>query len=152
MEKLSSSINIRVSWVNNENSFILHKNIVQLLQFRDVTARATITTMIAPKLSDVLTLFQPGVGWGVGGRFCTNNFPMFTSLNYGPPHLPRVHVIKATQYTRLKATTKNTGKKATKIYRNIGYNEYTGLKATAFLNTQEKGYTFWIYRKKGYTL
>ena len=77
-----------------------------------------------------------------------------------------VHVIKATQYTGLKATPKNTGKKATKIYRNIGYNEYTGLKATAFLNTQEKrlhflniqekrlhfsniqekGYTFWIYR------
>ena len=66
-----------------------------------------------------------------------------------------VHVIKATQYTRLKATPKNTGKKATKIYRNIGYNEYTGLKATAFLNTQEKrlhflnvqekGLHFWIY-------
>ena len=52
--------------------------------------------------------------------------------------LTRVHVIKATQYTGLKATPKNTGKKATKIYRNIGYNEYTGLKATAFLNTQEK--------------
>ena len=50
----------------------------------------------------------------------------------------RVHVIKATQYTGLKATPKNTGKKATKIYRNIGYNEYTGSKATAFLNTQEK--------------
>ena len=79
-----------------------------------------------------------------------------------------VHVIKATQYTRLKATPKNTGKKATKIYRNIGYNEYTGSKATAFLNTQEKrlhflniqeerlhflniqekGYTFGIYKKK----
>ena len=79
-----------------------------------------------------------------------------------------VHVIKATPNTRLKATPKNTGKKATKIYRNIGYNEYTGSKATAFLNTQEKrlhflniqeerlhflniqekGYTFGIYKKK----
>ena len=43
------------------------------------------------------------------------------------PILKGVHVIKATQYTGLKATPKNTGKKATKIYRNIGYNEYTGL-------------------------
>ena len=64
-----------------------------------------------------------------------------------------VHVIKATQYTRLKATPKNTGKKATKIYRNIGYNEYTGSKATAFLNTQEKRLHFFkkIFRSKGYT-
>ena len=64
-----------------------------------------------------------------------------------------VHVIKATQYTGLKATPKNTGKKATKIYRNIGYNEYTGSKATEFSNTQKKrlhflniqeiGYIFW---------
>ena len=53
-------------------------------------------------------------------------------------YIKRVHIIKATQNTRLKATPKNTGKKATKMYRNIGYNEYTGLKATAFLNTQEK--------------
>ena len=53
-------------------------------------------------------------------------------------HSKWVHVIKATKYTRLKATPKYTGKKATKIYRNIGYNEYTRLKATAFLNIQEK--------------
>ena len=59
-----------------------------------------------------------------------------------------VHVIKATQYTRLKATPKNTGKKATKIYRNIGYNEYTGLKATAFLNTQEKRLHFLNIQEK----
>ena len=59
-----------------------------------------------------------------------------------------VHVIKATQNTRLKATTKNTGKKATKIYRNIGYNEYTGLKATAFLNTQEKRLHFLNIQEK----
>ena len=61
---------------------------------------------------------------------------------------PGVHVIKATQYTRLKATPKNTGKKATKIYRNIGYNEYTGLKATAFLNTQEKRLHFLNIQEK----
>ena len=42
--------------------------------------------------------------------------------------LSGVHVIKATQYTGLKATPKYTGKKATKSYRNMGYNEYTGLK------------------------
>ena len=59
-----------------------------------------------------------------------------------------VHVIKATQYTRLKATPKNTGKKATKIYRNIGYNEYTGSKATAFLNTQEKRLHFLNIQEK----
>ena len=72
--------------------------------------------------------------------------------------MKRVHVIKATQYTGLKATPKYTGKKATKTYRNIGYNEYTGSKATAFLNTQEKRLHFlniqekrlhfWIYKKK----
>ena len=77
---------------------------------------------------------------------------------YGQQKQFGVHVIKATQNTRLKATPKNTGKKATKIYRNIGYNEYTGSKATAFLKTQEKrlhflniqekGYTFGIYKKK----
>ena len=60
----------------------------------------------------------------------------------------RVHVIKATQYTGLKATPKNTGKKATKIYRNIGYNEYTGSKATAFLNTQEKRLHFLNIQEK----
>ena len=59
-------------------------------------------------------------------------------MNKTPYSHLRVNVIKATQYTRFKATPKNTEKKATKIYRNVGYNEYTGLKATAFLNTQEK--------------
>ena len=43
---------------------------------------------------------------------------------------------------------KNTGRKATKIYRNIGYNEYTGLKATAFFNTQEKRLHFLNIQKK----
>ena len=52
----------------------------------------------------------------------------------------RVHVIKA--------TPKNTEKKATKIYRNVGYNEYTRLKATAFLNTQEKRLHFLNIQEK----
>ena len=34
--------------------------------------------------------------------------------------ISRFHVIKATQYTRLKATPKKYRKKATKIYKNIG--------------------------------
>ena len=59
-----------------------------------------------------------------------------------------VHVIKATQNTRLKATPQYTGKKATKTYRNIGYNENTGLKATAFLNTQEKRLHFLDIQEK----
>ena len=64
----------------------------------------------------------------------------------------RVHVIKATQNTRLKATPQYTGKKATKTYRNIGYNENTGLKATAFLNTQEKRLHFLNIQEKKATL
>ena len=47
-------------------------------------------------------------------------------------HSKWVHVIKATKYTRLKATPKYTGKKATKIYMNKGYNEYIRPKATVF--------------------
>jgi hypothetical protein len=83
---------------------------------------------------------------------------MATDSRISWPAFLWVHVIKATQYTGLKATPKYTGKKATKTYRNIGYNEYTGSKATAFLNTQEKRLHFlniqekrlhfWIYNKK----
>ena len=73
---------------------------------------------------------------------------MLTSVFAHHPCFARVHVIKATQYTGLKATPKNTGKKATKIYRNTGYNEYTGLKATAFLNTQEKRLHFLNIQEK----
>ena len=73
---------------------------------------------------------------------------IFNSIFFLSAYFTRVHIIKATQYTRLKATPKNTGKKATKIYRNIGYNEYTGLKATAFLNTQEKRLHFLNIQEK----
>ena len=44
---------------------------------RDVTAGATSATVVAPKFSDTLTLFQPG---GADCRGCTMNFPVVMSL------------------------------------------------------------------------
>ena len=45
---------------NPNHDFSSSDNGVYLMVFRDVTAGATGTTMVASKFSDALTLFQPG--------------------------------------------------------------------------------------------
>jgi hypothetical protein len=52
-----------------------------IFQGQNVTTGATGTTMVAPKFSDILTLYQPG--WANSAhhrRCCTKIFPMDSSL------------------------------------------------------------------------
>ena len=70
-------------WKFVKQKFILEANCVNAIKsaFRDVTAGATGATIIAPKFSDALTLFQPrGADSAQHCKGCTQNFPVVTSL------------------------------------------------------------------------
>ena len=62
-------------------SILMLENMSLVLSVRDVTTRATGTTAVTPKFSDILTLFQPGVADSAHhGRSCTKNFLVDASL------------------------------------------------------------------------
>ena len=41
---------------------LIISDFIQIIRFRDVSIGATGATLVAPKFSDTLTLFQPGQG------------------------------------------------------------------------------------------